>query len=214
MGGRFGVRQLYMFSLGWVSLPKSFSVYGADSTQLLAEPVPMVLLETVDGWFLIDTGFNKVLIEDPSLYRRFHSRFEVVEPILPSYDTDPLIDALGKVGLGVDDISAVAISHLHSDHSGGIRHFAGKIPIFIQGAELNFGLANQGRCEADGYARVDYDDPSINWVLLNGDAEICPGLAGISTPGHTPGHMSFVVHFDGEESSASPQGKQKRWFSR
>lgn len=201
MGGRTGVRQVYMFSVGWEELPKSCSVYGADPSERLREPVPIVLLETVDGWFLLDTGLNKVLIEDPALYRRFHSRFHSIKPILPKYNEDPLVDALYKVGLGVSDISGVAISHLHNDHSGGIRHFAGGTPVFIQKQELEFGLGNQVKCESDGYARVDYDDPSVNWVQLEGDGQVAPGVDAIFTPGHTPGHMSFVVHFEGEDSS-------------
>ena len=46
---------------------------------------------------------------------------------------------------------------------------------------------------ADAYLREDYADPDIRWRILDGDAVIAPGIEAISTPGHTPGHMSYRV---------------------
>jgi glyoxylase-like metal-dependent hydrolase (beta-lactamase superfamily II) len=45
-------------------------------------------------------------------------------------------------------------------------------------------------------ARVDYDDPGIDWKLADGEAEIAPGVSVVPTYGHTPGHQSFVVTLD------------------
>lgn len=190
-----------MLTVGWENLPKSWSVFGADPHLRLKEPVPVVLIESVDGWIMLDTGFNKALIEDPALFRRFHSKFHLIEPILPNYEEDPLLDALDRLGIGIEDISVVALSHLHNDHAGGLRHFSGGTTVVIQEDELAFGLGDQTRCEAHGLARVDYDDPSINWRTISGDAEIATGVDAIFTPGHTPGHMSFVVHLDGDDSN-------------
>ena len=44
--------------------------------------------------------------------------------------------------------------------------------------------------------RVDFDDPSIDWRLADGEAEIAPGITAVPTYGHTPGHQSFVVELD------------------
>jgi glyoxylase-like metal-dependent hydrolase (beta-lactamase superfamily II) len=41
--------------------------------------------------------------------------------------------------------------------------------------------------------RIDFDDPEIEWHLLDGDSAPAPGIAAVLTPGHTPGHQSFVV---------------------
>ena len=197
---KVGVNRVFMLTVGWEDLPKSWSVHGVDPEIRLVEPVPVVLIESIDGWVMLDTGFNKALIEDPALYRRFHSKFNLIKPILPSYEVDPLLDALDRLDIAIDDISVVALSHLHNDHAGGIRHFSGGTTIVIQEDELAFGLGDQARSQAHGLARVDYDDPLINWHQISGDAEIAAGVDAIFTPGHTPGHMSFVVHLDGDES--------------
>ena len=46
------------------------------------------------------------------------------------------------------------------------------------------------------FARVDYDDPRIDWRLADGEVEIAPGMTAIPTYGHTPGHQSFLVDLD------------------
>jgi glyoxylase-like metal-dependent hydrolase (beta-lactamase superfamily II) len=45
-------------------------------------------------------------------------------------------------------------------------------------------------------ARVDYDDPNIDWRLADGEEQIAPGVTVIPTYGHTPGHQSFMVELD------------------
>jgi N-acyl homoserine lactone hydrolase len=187
-----GVRRIVLLTLGWEDLPRSVSIYGDDSGVRLREPVPGVLLECDGGWLLIDTGFNPALVRDPALARRFHNADYII-PILAPGD-DPLEEALDRAGLAVDHIASVALSHLHNDHAGGVRHFAGKVPIHAQRRELEFGLS--GRAEEHGVFRVDFDDRSIDWKLADGDVEIAPGVTAIATPGHTPGHQSFLVELD------------------
>jgi glyoxylase-like metal-dependent hydrolase (beta-lactamase superfamily II) len=152
-----------------------------------------VLIQVDGGWLLLDTGYNPVLVRDPQLRRRFHDRFEGIVPVLPPGD-DPLVDALDTAGLVVDEISAVAVSHLHRDHAGGLRHFAGRVPVHLQRDELTFGLSSGA--EAHGVIRVDFDDPTIEWDLADDDVDIAPGVTAVRTAGHTPGHQSFVVRYD------------------
>jgi len=188
-----GVKRVVLLTLGWVELPKSWSVYGAPPEQRLREPVPGVLVEVDGGWVLLDTGYNPVLVRDPELRRRFHDRLGAIVPFLPP-SADPLLDALATAGLDVDGIAAVAVSHLHNDHAGGIRHFAGRAPVHLQRDELTFGLSPEA--EGHGIFRIDFDDRAIDWRLADGDAEVAPGITAIKTAGHTPGHQSFIVRYD------------------
>jgi N-acyl homoserine lactone hydrolase len=190
-----GVRRIILLTLGWEDLPKSWSVHGAPPEERLREPVPGVLLECDGGWLLLDTGFNPAIIRDPALYRRFHGRNHEIEAILPG-PGEPLEDALDQAGVGLDDIRAVAVSHLHNDHAGGLRHFAERVPIHAQRAELSYGLSDHPEPEHHGIFRVDFDDPGLDWRLADGDTEIAPGVTAVLTAGHTPGHQSFMVEID------------------
>jgi N-acyl homoserine lactone hydrolase len=189
-----GVRRIILLTVGWEDLPRSVSIHGDESDLRLREPVPGILLECDGGWLLLDTGFNPSLVRDRALARRFHDPSNGIIPILGT-DGDPLEEALDRAGVPVDQIELVALSHLHNDHAGGVRHFAGRVPIHAQRRELEYGLASPA-AEGHGIFRVDFDDPSIDWRLADGDVEIAPGVTAISTPGHTPGHQSFLVELD------------------
>ena len=188
-----GVRWIVLFTLGWEDLPKSVSVYGAPEEQFRC-PVPGVLLQTHGGWVLLDTGFNTALIRDPALRRRYFPSVEY-QPLLPG-PGEPIEESLLEIGVDIDDIHLVALSHLHVDHAGGLKLFAGKVPVHAQRRELEYGLSNHPVPQSHAIFRVDFDDPTIDWRLADGEAEIAPGITAVPTYGHTPGHQSFVVELD------------------
>jgi N-acyl homoserine lactone hydrolase len=189
-----GVRRVVLLTLGWEDLPKSVSVDGAPAAERLTEPVPGILLLCDGGWLLLDTGFNPALITDPALRRRFHGDPQF-RPILPG-PGEPLEEALACAGVPMEEIVAVGLSHLHNDHAGGLRHFAGRVPVHAQRAEVAYGLSGHPGPEHHAMFRIDYDDPTIDWRLADGDGEIAPGVTAVLTAGHTPGHQSFIVDLD------------------
>lgn len=196
------MRRVLALTLAWVDVPRSVSVHGADPDVLVREPVPGVLIETHAGWLLLDTGYNLALLRDPALRRRFypvpattpHVPGPGGDPLEPG--GDPLEEQLGRFGVAPEDISAVAVSHLHADHAGGLRHFAGQVPVHAQRAELEYGLSGHPEPERHEIFRIDFDDPRIDWRVADGDVEVAPGVTALSTPGHTPGHQSFSVEVD------------------
>ncbi|BBY16845.1 N-acyl homoserine lactonase family protein [Mycolicibacterium litorale] len=192
--GPSGVRRIILLTLGWEDLPKSVSVHGASAAEQLREPVPGVLLQTEGGWVLLDTGFNTALIRDPYLSKRFYPTVEY-RPVLPG-PGEPIEQRLAEVGVDIDDIHVVAVSHLHVDHAGGLKLFAGRVPVHAQRRELEYGLSNHPDPEQHAIFRIDFDDPRIDWRLADGEAEIAPGITAVPTYGHTPGHQSFVVQLD------------------
>ncbi|HEY4462780.1 MAG TPA: N-acyl homoserine lactonase family protein [Streptosporangiaceae bacterium] len=190
-----GVRRVVPLTLGWEDLPLSVSIHGAPpEAGRLREPVPGVLLLCDGGWLLLDTGFNTALITDPALRQRYHGD-PVIQPVLPG-PGEPVTEALDAVGIDLRDIHAVAVSHLHNDHAGGLKLFAGRVPVHVQRAELSYGMNGTSEPERHGIFRIDYDDPRIDWRPADGDAEIAPGVTAVLTAGHTPGHQSFVVDLD------------------
>ncbi|WP_206428452.1 N-acyl homoserine lactonase family protein [Mycolicibacterium stellerae] len=189
-----GVRRIVLLTLGWEDLPKSVSVYGSSPTERMREPVPGVLLQTDGGWVLLDTGFNTALIRDPHLRRRYFPSLEY-QPLLPG-PGEPIEESLAEIGVDIDDIHLVALSHLHVDHAGGLKLFAGRVPVHAQRREVEYGLSNHPEPQRHAIFRVDFDDPTIDWRLADGEAEVAPGITAVPTYGHTPGHQSFVVQLD------------------
>ncbi|MFN8077611.1 MAG: N-acyl homoserine lactonase family protein [Kineosporiaceae bacterium] len=189
-----GVRRIVLLTLGWEELPLSVSLHGA-SDEIFRCPVPGVMLQTDDGWVLLDTGFNAAIVRDPGMARRFFGNPDVYRAVLPG-PGEPLEEALDAVGIDMGDITTVAVSHLHHDHAGGLKHFAARVPVHCQRRELEYGLSNHPEPERHAMNRIDYDDPAIDWVLADGEAQIAPGVLAVPTYGHTPGHQSFLVTLD------------------
>ena len=83
------------------------------------------------------------------------------------------------------NVVAVINTHLHFDHCGGNRRYAG-IPTYVQRAELEAAVAPDYLVE---WARF----PGESYVELDGDAEVFDGISVLFTPGHSPGHQAVVV---------------------
>lgn len=188
-----GVRRVVPLTFGWEHVPKSISVHGADPSERLREPVPGVLLEVDGGWMLLDTGFNDPLQRDPSFRSRLsRGAPEISSELLPG-SNDSLEQAFDQVGIDPADVVVVGLSHLHSDHAGGLRHFVDRAPVHVQRRELEYGLGDHPGPERYGVFRVDFDDPAIDWRLADGEAVLADGITAVPSHGHTPGHQSFVI---------------------
>lgn len=203
--------RLFFLQLGAEHVPKSLSLRGGPET-LYWEPFIAAVVETDLGWILLDSGMSRAAFDSDEIAAVYgvHDPAHLggVPPIKPVpssaatwawiRDGDPLETALAQVGLSTSDLAMAAISHLHVDHSGGIPTLTrAGVPIVIQRAELAFvrsGAVGPGQ----GFFPPDWEHHDTVWTELDGDAELAPGVRALSTPGHTPGHMSFVV--DLEES--------------
>lgn len=181
-------QRLICLTLAWDQIPESISIDGG-SDRILREPVCALLVKTTIGWVLLDTGTDARRFRGPNPDRELYAPAGLPEFLT---DGDPLLHALAVHGLTPSDIVVAAVSHLHFDHSGGLRHLAeAGVEIVIQRRELDFAMTDAGR--ADAYLREDYDNPAIRWRILDGDDVIAPGIDALSTPGHTPGHMSYRI---------------------
>src|SRR4051794_23832443 len=75
------------------------------------EPVLGYVARTPEGILLLDTGLGEADQETEAWYRPRRV---------------PIEDALGRVGLAVDDVDLVINCHLHFDHIGGNPRFVGR----------------------------------------------------------------------------------------
>jgi N-acyl homoserine lactone hydrolase len=102
-------------------------------------------------------------------------------------------DALSDLGMTPADISLVINTHLHFDHCGQNAVFR-HAPIYVQRRELARAERESPElCQWFGFMNARFE-------LLDGDAEVLPGVAVIATPGHTEGHQCVVVHTGGNEA--------------
>jgi N-acyl homoserine lactone hydrolase len=123
------------------------------------------------GLVLLDTGLGHGDPETESWYRPRRVA---------------LADALRDAGVLLNEIDVVVNCHLHFDHCGGNPLLAGA-PVVCQRTEL--AAAQQSDYTMEHL--IDY--PGSRYDLLDGEAEIHPGIHVIPTPGHVAGHQSLVV---------------------
>ena len=97
-----------------------------------------------------------------------------------------IADALDELDMTPGDIGFVINTHLHFDHCGQNAVFK-HAPFYVQRAELD--RARTESPELTGW----FDFMNAQFELLDGDAEVLPGLRVIATPGHTVGHQSVLV---------------------
>ena len=96
-------------------------------------------------------------------------------------------EALSDIDMSPADIDLVINTHLHFDHCGQNAVFS-HVPCYVQRAEVERAKV-ESRDLFDWFGFMD-----ARFELLDGDAEIVPGVHVIATPGHTSGHQSVLVH--------------------
>jgi N-acyl homoserine lactone hydrolase len=135
-------------------------------------PVYVHVIDHPDGRVLVDTGMTElhaaVADMDPRLF-----------PLSEQADFD-----LGSIDVLVN-------THLHFDHCGGNHLFAGT-PVHVQRHELEDALN-----EDDYTIREWVEAPGVQYVPVDGELELLPGIRLVPTPGHTRGSQVVVIETGG-----------------
>lgn len=123
-----------------------------------------------------------------------------------------LLDSLDMLGLAADNISHVVFTHAHPDHIWGLldefgEPFFPNAGYFMGRAEWDYWW-NPETVNTIGEARAAFAvgakrrmeviESSVQ--LFDDGDEVLPGIAAVSTPGHTPGHMAFELR-NGSEAA-------------
>ena len=179
------VDRLYAFSLAELPVPLSLMCPTVDPADTGPVPVGTFLAHAPEGWFMFDVGLASEF-RDPAYGADL---FIWGPPTVPG-DGEPLADALAACGIGPQDVQAVVLSHLHNDHTGGLRIFAPHgTPVLVQQAELD-ALA---RGDGGAFSRpLDWEPYGIELRGLQGETRIATGITAIPSPGHSWGHQSFL----------------------
>jgi N-acyl homoserine lactone hydrolase len=174
--------------LGWEPIPESLSVRGGDPARFLLEPVTAAAVVFADGWVLLDGGFHLDRVRDPA-QRAAHYDHESYTAVVPPGDA--LAEGIAAAGLDWADLSMCAVSHVHLDHTGGLRLVPAGTTVALQRREWDWLRSGVGRRET--VVPADVLDVDVRMLLLDGDTRLTHGLTALDTRGHTPGHQSFRV---------------------
>lgn len=107
-------------------------------------------------------------------------------------------EALHRLGVQPTDVTDLLLTHLHYDHMINWPLFAGARMVV-------------GRTELDWAMGLPFGDPLVpelyvrdlgahpKLVTVDEGAEVLPGITAHLVPGHTPGHLMFLVEGRGTE---------------
>jgi glyoxylase-like metal-dependent hydrolase (beta-lactamase superfamily II) len=117
------------------------------------------------------------------------------------------VSNLAAAGIDAKSIDVVLVSHLHPDHTNGIRAADNSMTfpnaeIMVPAKDWAFWMSEENAAKAESnkmmkdyfanvrkiYSGIENKVTKYDW-----DKEVVPGITSIATPGHTPGHTSFVL---------------------
>ena len=155
----------------------------------------LLLVKTKGKNILIDSGLGDVFTERE-------------RKIYAAYNPSNLDVGLLSLGVKPEEIDMVILSHLHADHAcGTVKTENGKeLPRFkrakvvVQKSEWEDAL-NPDERTAAGYLmnHLSILDEYKVLELVEGEAEILPGIKVVKTGGHTEGHQGVEISGNGEK---------------
>jgi N-acyl homoserine lactone hydrolase len=165
------------------------------------EPLPIYAfaIEHPEGVIVVDTG-ETARASQPDYFVRWHPGIRAFrEQVEPEQEIGP---QLKQLGIESGDIRWVVLTHLHTDHAGGLDHFPDN-EILLTRTELEFGSGLRGRLR--GYVANKHWPSWFAPTLLElepepfgpfpqslrlteaGDVTLVP------VPGHTPGQIGVLI---------------------
>ncbi|AKI03440.1 Zn-dependent hydrolase, glyoxylase (plasmid) [Hoeflea sp. IMCC20628] len=184
--------ELHMFQTGTLQTKVKYIKMNQGESDFEI-PVPWFLIKHPMGNVVIDGG-NAV---EAAIDKRGHwgAVVDAYNPVMNIADN--CVDQCRLVGVEPSNVRYVLQSHLHLDHTGAIGRFP-RAQYIVQRSEYDYAFKPQWFA-AGAYIRADFDRPGLDWKFLGGEYTDNFDLYGdgvirmIFTPGHSTGHMSFLI---------------------
>src|SRR6266446_119113 len=124
-----------------------------------------------------------------------------------------LAGSLRSAGYTPEEVDIVLVTHLHSDHVGGLTTQDGQrvfpnADVYVAKAESDFWLSPEIAAKAPKDAQPFFQSaqaiaaPYIKagkWHTFSGSEAIADGMKIVPLPGHTPGHMGYEFASKGQK---------------
>jgi glyoxylase-like metal-dependent hydrolase (beta-lactamase superfamily II) len=165
-------------------------------------PIYAWVIEHPEGLIVVDTG-ETARTSEPGYFPWWHPYFRLGmrTSVKPEQEIGPQLKAMG---IPPEEVRWLVMTHLHTDHAGGLYHFP-KTEILVSRTEYRLASGVMGRLR--GYLPnrwpswfaphlVDMQPKRIgafsqSYPLTKaGDVHLVP------TPGHTAGHLSVILQDD------------------
>ena len=110
---------------------------------------------------------------------------------------DGIVAALAAAGIAPDQIDTVVLTHMHGDHIGGLSGDAG---LTFGKARYVTGGIEHNHWSAAGNEGFDAKVKPLSdrMTMLDDGGTVAPGITALLAPGHTPGHMAYMLESAGK----------------
>jgi glyoxylase-like metal-dependent hydrolase (beta-lactamase superfamily II) len=188
-----GARSFPMPDTFVTNVPKEQALAAADAAYM-----PKGMVTVPFNPQLINTGSKLILIDTGNGVANFEPTKGAVGRTLQN---------LAAAGVDPKSIDVVLLSHLHPDHTNGIRGADGSLAfpnaeIMVPAKDWQFWTSDDNAAKAQSsdmmksyFANVKKTFAGLESKVTKYDwgKEVAPGITSVAAPGHTPGHTAFAV---------------------
>lgn len=203
-----GYYQMQIGDIGIVAL--SDGTISQDLNQLLTNTKPGEVKKLTDLNFqepIVEASVNAYLFEvDGKLILVDAGTSDLYGPSLGH-----LPASFAKAGYKPEDVDAILITHIHTDHTGGLmdgdRRVFPNATVYVSQKEYDFWLTPDNYTNASKELKPYFEQAVLKMSpyvkagkvkTFSYGKEIFPGVLPVASPGHTPGHSFYQVSSKGE----------------